>query len=265
MKKIINLLLFLIVVSISLFLPATNFKIYVKIPLTLISWAIGAYLFFKYFNLFVPTFFFLINTIFSPLSLFLIKKFSINIPQIYFLLSILVYLIIVLIVPNFKKNVTWIKWGKFDKTTIILICVMTVLTGFSLFIWAFFIKKDLSDFQRFIPNAPLFLLILYGIAFPIFNSLFEEFIARAVMFDGFFNIFKNVITVIIFQALVFSLWHYNGFPGGIIGVILVFIWSIFLGTIRHRANGMLPPIIAHFFADLSIAVIIFSMVVLQGK
>ena len=45
----------------------------------------------------------------------------------------------------------------------------------------------------------------------------------SAMFDGFANIVKNVSITIILQALVFSLWHYNGFPGGIIGVILVFI------------------------------------------
>jgi hypothetical protein len=120
-------------------------------------------LFFKYFKLFVPALFFLLNTILSPLSLLFMKKFSINIPQVYFLLSIFVYIIIVLKVPKFKNNVTWIKWGKFDKTTIILICIMTILTGLSLFIWAIFIKKDLNDFQKFIPNVPLILLILYGI------------------------------------------------------------------------------------------------------
>jgi membrane protease YdiL (CAAX protease family) len=265
MKKIFNLFLFLIVVGISLFLPMTSFKLYVKILVTLISWGLGLYLYFKCFNLFVPTLFFIINTVLSPLSLFLLNKFFINIPQAYFLLSIIVYLIIVLKVPKLKNNVTWIRWGKFDKTTTLLICTMTILTGLSLFIWAFFIKKDLSDFQKFIPNAPFILLILYGIAFPVFNSLFEEFMARAVLFDGFSNIFKNAAIVIIFQAIVFSLWHYNGFPGGIVGVILVFIWSIFLGTIRYRSKGMLPTIVAHFFADLSIAVIILFLVVLPGK
>ena len=89
--------------------------------------------------------------------------------------------------------------------------------------------------------------------------------ARAVLFDGFTYIFKNVTIVILFQALVFSLWHYNGFPGGIVGIILVFIWSIFLGAIRHRSKGMLPPVIAHFFADLSIVIIILLKLILPGK
>jgi membrane protease YdiL (CAAX protease family) len=265
MKKFINLFLFITVVSITLFLPIINFGLYIKLLLTLISWVIGIYLFFNNFKLFVPTFFFLLNTILSPLSFLFMKKYSINFPQVYFLLSILVYLIIVLSVPKFRNNITWMKFGTFDKTTILLMCIMTILTGLSLFIWAFFIKKDLSEFQKFIPNIPLAVLILYGIVFPICNSLFEEFMARAVLFDGFSYIFKNVVIVIIFQALIFSLWHYNGFPGGIIGVILVFIWSIFLGIIRFRSKGMLPPLIAHFFADLSISIIILFLVILPSN
>ena len=48
-------------------------------------------------------------------------------------------------------------------------------------------------------------------------------------------------------------------------MVFVFIWSIFLGIIRHRSKGMLPPLIAHFFADLSIVIIILFLVILPEK
>jgi len=101
--------------------------------------------------------------------------------------------------------------------------------------------------------------------FPILNSLFEEFIARAVLFDGFSALFEKIVSVIILQAIIFALWHYKGFPGGIIGVIMVFIWSLFLGIIRYKSKGMLPSLVAHFFADLTIAIILFFIIILPNK
>jgi len=265
MNIVINTLLFILVVFISMFLSVASIEFYQKMILTIITWGIGFHFYFRNLELFVPTLFFIINTVLVPISIYLMEMLSIKIPQLYFILSIIVYLSIVLNINKFKKNITWLKLGKFDIKIILLIFMMAILSGLSLFIWAVYIKKDLSEFRKFIPNISFEFIILFGFIFAILNSFFEEFLARAVLFDGFLNIFQNIAIVIIGQALVFSIWHYNGFPGGPIGVILVFIWSIFLGIIRYLAKGMMPPMIAHFFADLSIAIILFFLVVLPNR
>jgi membrane protease YdiL (CAAX protease family) len=65
--------------------------------------------------------------------------------------------------------------------------------------------------------------------------------------------------IIVLQVLLFGLWHYRGFPGGLIGVILVFVWGIFLGIIRLRTSGMLFPFLAHFYADVTIFGILYML------
>jgi uncharacterized protein len=55
----------------------------------------------------------------------------------------------------------------------------------------------------------------------------------------------------------FGIYHWRGFPGGLSGSVMVFFWSVFLGIIKYRTKGMLMPVIAHIFADLTIFILIF--------
>ena len=80
------------------------------------------------------------------------------------------------------------------------------------------------------------LLVVYGVLFAAFNACFEEFITRALLYDGF--------------------------PGGPVGVVMVFVWSLFLGAMRWTSGGMVAPLVAHFFADLTIGgILLFAIVV----
>lgn len=261
----IYLILYLYVACLSLFLPSVPINYQLKAVLIISTWPIGAYLYLHHFALFVPTLFFLLNAILVPVSLFTLSHFSLPIPQLYFLPSILIYLFIVLKIPKYRTEITWLKWGKIDKITTMLILSMGALTALSLLLWAIFIKKDLSEFRAFIPQIPWWQLGLYGLLFPVFNAIFEEFISRALLYDGFLRVFKSTTAVILSQALVFALWHYQGFPGGVVGVMMVFVWSVFLGAIRFRSGGMIAPLIAHFLADLSIAVILLFLVILPNS
>lgn len=253
--------LFLYVVSISLFIPMVSVEPCMQALLTLTACAAGITIYYKNPSLFVPALFFLIHTVLFPISIYILKRYAINFPQLYFLPSIIIYVAIILKIHAFRTKVTWLNLGRLDKLTVALMFSMSLLTALSLLIWAVFIKKDLSEFQAFIPDIPLSLLMLYGLMFPLFNALFEEFMARAVLYDGFYRLFKNIGFVILWQAVVFSLWHVQGFPGGVVGVVMVFIWSVLLGAIRYRSGGMLAPYIAHVLADLSIALIVFALVI----
>jgi len=152
-----------------------------------------------------------------------------------------------------------------DRISFILMILTVIISAISLCIWAIYNKDRIAEFKKFVPDIPVYLLILYGLFFPLFNSLFEEFISRALLYDGFSAVFKNIILIIFSQALLFSLWHYKGFPGGLTGVIMVFIWSFFLGVIRHRTKGMLSPVIAHYFADLSISAITLFLTIIPNR
>lgn len=261
-KKIIDLVFFIIIVIISLFLPYFRLDILVTYAIVLVPVILTIYIFYSNIKLFVPTLFFSINAVFSPLAAAIIEKYRISIPQIYFVIPIILYFIIIIFIKKFKKEITWLKIGKIDKISLLLMILMVFITAISLFLWAIFFKDEVIKFQKYIPDTSLGILILYGLLFPLFNSFFEEFMARAVLTDGFKAIMKNVLCIIVFQAIIFSLWHFKGFPGGIVGVIMVFVWSVFLGIIRFRTQGMLSVLITHYFADLSIAIILLLFVVL---
>ncbi len=222
--------------------------------------ALGFYIYKTDSGLFVLVLFFLINIVFATLSFFIIDTYKIYIPQAGYVLSLLIYIPVIQTNKKYKERITWNKSGKIDKAVVLLIFVMTVISAVSLYLWAVFIKKDLSMFRIYIPKAHYLVLIAYALFFPLYNAVIEEFISRAVLYDGFFNLSGNIPVTIISQAMVFSLWHFFGFPGGVVGVVMVFIWSLFLGFIRYKSKGMLAPLAAHFFADLSIVIILYFLI-----
>lgn len=265
-RKAVNTMLFITVVAVSLFSPLFNQHIIIRLVIILLSVLMTIILYFTNYKAFVSALFFAINAVSSPFILHIINKYQLYIPQIYFLIPIIIYLILILTIRKLKQEIAWLKWGKIDKSTFLIMAVMIIITAISLFVWAYFFKADITEkFRKLIPDIPFILLILYGISFPVFNSFFEEFISRAVLYDGFSGIFSHIACVIIFQAAIFALWHYNGFPGGVSGVCMVFFWSVFLGIIRYKSKGMLAPLVAHFFADLTIAVILLFFIILPGK
>lgn len=263
-NKIVSLTAYLLVLCAALVTPVLHITFWAKVLISFFPIAVLIFLFKYNFPLFVPTLFFALYSVLSPFIFLILEKLKINIPQIHFLPPIILYLIIIFLFRSIKKKVTWLKFGKLDKVTINLIIIMVLLSTVGLVSWSLLLAKDLTKFREFVPDLPLFVLVLYGLAFSITNSFFEEFFARAVLYDGFGKIFINKKPVIFSQALVFCAWHFEGFPGGLVGVVMVFIWSIFLGIIRCRSKGMFAPLLAHFFADFTIAIILYFIIVLPN-
>ena len=100
------------------------------------------------------------------------------------------------------------------------------------------------------------LLVAGGIGFAVSNAIVEGIIFRGILYDALCESLKHV-PAIITQALLFGLWHYNGFLGGLSGMSLVFIWGIFPGIMRFRSGGMVYSVVTHIAADFTIFTIIF--------
>ena len=247
-KKLASLIIFLVIICITFVLPGFGFKIgrATLVASFIIPVCLTLFLYKFDFPLFIPSLFFTINFILRPLNFKIFDALNINFPALFHLLPIILYLLLIVFSKSVKQNITWLKKDKFDKKTVLLILATIILTCIGLITWSLFIQKDLGQYSEFIPKHPVYLLIFEGIGFAVINS---------VMWDGFDKVFNNKYLVIIFQAIVFSIWHYHGFPGGISGVIMVFAWSILLGFIRQRSGGILAPIVAHFFADFAILMI----------
>jgi membrane protease YdiL (CAAX protease family) len=253
---VIHLMLFLLIIGVSLFLPLLHWSPVGKTAESLVLILPAGFLLLTHLRLFVPSLFFVIHAIVSPFVIRVLSGLPFQFPQLYFLPSIVLYLLVIVSVPSLRKHLLWVHVGKFDRRVLVLTVVLIVGSVLGLLAWALLIANDFSRFQQFVPQVTFPVLLAYGIMFAVANSFFEEFVARAVMFDGFASLFTSIIAVVVAQSVVFSLWHFNGFPGGVIGIGMVFVWSLFLGSIRHLSGGMLAPIVAHFSADATIALIL---------
>ncbi len=113
--------------------------------------------------------------------------------------------------------------------------------------WFYF--QEGSPYARLMPEAPIPLLILLGIGFALINAAFEEGLFRSIFFVHFSEILGSV-PAIIRQAIWFSLLHYqSGFPSGIVGILLTFLFGSLMVYLMHRSRRILILVVIHTFAD----------------
>ncbi|HYX72145.1 MAG TPA: CPBP family glutamic-type intramembrane protease, partial [Nitrososphaera sp.] len=65
---------------------------------------------------------------------------------------------------------------------------------------------------------------------------------------------------VVIQAGSFAAFHYlAGFPNGVFGLAMVFVYGFMLGVLRRRSRGLLAPWIAHVLADIVIFAILATV------
>ena len=104
-------------------------------------------------------------------------------------------------------------------------------------------------------TIPRALLIPAGIGFAVSNAFAEELLYRGVIREGLRGMVSPVVEVLITSTL-FGIAHLTGFPSGVVGIAMVFVWGVSLGIIRNRTRGMAGPILVHIAADLTIFAIL---------
>ena len=56
---------------------------------------------------------------------------------------------------------------------------------------------------------------------------------------------------LVLQAMAFAALHFQtGFPRGMVGVGLTFVYGMVLGELRRRADGLMAPFITHVLTGL---------------
>jgi len=145
------------------------------------------------------------------------------------------------------------------KGTLTIALLFSIISIFFLAFW--FLNQDANPYVKFIPDVSLFLLIPLGIGFAFINAFYEESLFRSILLSQFSEQ-VGLIPAIFLQSIWFSFLHFqSGFPSGIIGILLTFVFGLMMGYLVKRTKGLLIPIVVHFFADLSI----FILVVLEMK
>jgi membrane protease YdiL (CAAX protease family) len=120
--------------------------------------------------------------------------------------------------------------------------------------WTLILKPDVTDLKSMVPHLATPLLVIGSVGFAIVNAWFEEWIWRGVLHACLTEVFPVAIAVTI-QALTFGTAHIYGFPRGVSGAILAGTWALLLGTLRIKSRGLLAPFLAHFVADMIIALL----------
>jgi membrane protease YdiL (CAAX protease family) len=171
---------------------------------------------------------------------------------------LLLYWYAVLLTPALRGSVGWTRVGKFDNTVWTLVVITIVVPIIALMLWVHFLSPNLGRYSNMVPNYPLGLIALYAVANAAFNAMLEETIWRGVMLEALDSAFGPGVCALLIQSVSFAAAHYRaGFPNGIVGSAMVFVFGMMLGVIRRRSRGIVGCWLAHTAVDAAI----FTMIV----
>jgi hypothetical protein len=172
----------------------------------------------------------------------------------------ILFVITQFIFPDLRKNSNWFIIGYFKPKNIILLLITIFISSGILILWYFRFLPDLSPMVVSLKDKPTIIIALSIIGFAIVNAIVEESIFDGICYRAMEENFKIPFIFIGLQALSYSITHFRGIPSGYIGILLSFIYGgIMLGGLRYFTKGLLFPVIAHIFADLTIAILAFSV------
>ncbi len=189
-----------------------------------------------------------------------------KLPVVGFLIPFIISCLLILPFSKTRAALKWIRAGKIDRTTILLIVGTSAAASLALIIWATWTNHlgTAEQMMQGFTTVPLWQMVLIGIPlFAIFNALAEEVVYRGVLQSALNNVFTSKPLILILQSSAFAAVHFSaGFPKGVVGYMMVLGYGIMLGYLRVRSNGMLAPLLTHFFADLTIGYFLVGYVFL---
>jgi len=139
------------------------------------------------------------------------------------------------------------------------IALISFTAALALILWVRLLEPDLSSFKAMLPLWPPAALVGAAIFFSLVNAVLEEFIWRGVLQRWLLLVASPALAVAL-QALSFGIFHFTGFPGGLVGMGLATLYGAMLGALALRSGGLLAPIVAHIGADL----VIFTLVAINA-
>jgi hypothetical protein len=206
--------------------------------------------------------------------------------QVVFSLAFLICALVVWRVPWLREATVWFQRGALNKSLFALAAGIAGLAAVALLMWYAVAKPDLGDLVRtYVGDQPLWLLVPGAVVFSMLNAAIEEGAYRGLLLGaldatlgaGRVRAARASVSLtdarldreraeasalpVFLQAIAFSALHLQGgFPRGVVGVGLAFVYGLLLGALRRRAGGLLAPWVAHVFTDLAIAGIMLALV-----
>jgi membrane protease YdiL (CAAX protease family) len=178
------------------------------------------------------------------------------------LLALGAYALLCARVPALRASVgrLWLRRGALDRALVPWIAAVVLVASAALIAWVAVFRPDVRDVRAFVPPVHPVLLVIGGVVvFPVVNALLEEVVFRGVVYDAFESVLGRGRAPLVAQAVAFGLAHWHGFPRGVVGVGMAFVYGLMLGELRRRARGLLAPVVAHVFADATIFALVYVL------
>jgi membrane protease YdiL (CAAX protease family) len=182
--------------------------------------------------------------------------------QVTFVLAFVLYFAVVARVSWLRPAGGWLRRGRTDRTGLFAAMAFAAVSGLALLLWRAVAEPNLHDLIRtFVPDWPLPALVLGAILFSLVNGAVEEAAYRGVLQDALDHALRPGASSVVLQAMAFAALHYQaGFPRGLAGVGLTFLYGVALGSSRQYSGGLLLPFVAHVLTDLVIVAIVLALV-----
>lgn len=160
---------------------------------------------------------------------------------------------------------SWWRRGRFDRISLLFTLGTPPAAGVALIVWALWTDQlgaGLAMMQG-VASLPWWLLVLIALPlFAVLNALAEELVFRGLLQQALDEALGDrPLVVLPLQAAAFAALHFAaGFPNGVVGYGMVFVWGMVLGFLRRRTGGLLSPYLVHVAADLVIVYFLYSRV-----
>lgn len=167
------------------------------------------------------------------------------------------YGLAVVTVAPLRRTAPWLMLGSISAVTVIWSVVITLASGIALYIWSRTFGPDFSGLRSWLSSMPLWQIAVAGVVFASVNAAAEELVFRGVVQSVARNAGMTRTASNLLQAACFACLHYaGGFPGGVTGMALTFVYGIVLGWLRDRSGGMFAPWLTHAATDITIFILI---------
>jgi membrane protease YdiL (CAAX protease family) len=181
------------------------------------------------------------------------------------LAPLLVYGGVVIVTPGLRRSVGWLRMGGFGRDERRFVFATVVVSSMALVAWTVLEKPDLQRHLALIPEMPPWVYPIAAFGFAFLNAAMEEVVFRGVMMEALDSAIGEGYLSVGAQAVSFAALHYlAGFPYGVFGFFMAFVYGVMLGMIRRQARGLLAPWVAHVAADITIFSILVFILVLNG-
>lgn len=186
-----------------------------------------------------------------------LPEFLLQMPTAHFLIPVLLTLVICAAFKPLKPQLAWCGKGEVDPISWLIAAAISLIASAALLLWAA-TTNNLgagAGMVKELVGIPLWFLLFVGVpAFALINAFVEEAVYRGFLQQALMvRLPGRDYLVLALQASAFAAAHYfSGFPNGLVGYGMTFLYALSLGYLRLRTGGVLVPFLAHVTADLVI-------------